>query len=177
MADHHLQQFRDKVRQLNAFLALADANSELLSSLKSCDQHHQVVELARSQGFDIARRWGDLDPAEPVNGENLLSSPCPPAGEESTVVLQRGETWRLELIHSCEASSPPGFWYDQNDHEWVVLLQGNARLQFADDTRLRELCRGDSVMIPAHCRHRVVATDQAPGSVWLALFWQGVYAE
>ena len=26
-------------------------------------------------------------------------------------------------------------------------------------------------------RHRVVATDQAPGSVWLALFWQGVYAE
>lgn len=171
MAEEQLQQFLEKVRQLNAFVALSEADPILRQCLRDCSDHHAVVSLARSRGFEIGRRWGETDPPAAA-GDNLLSAACPPAGDEAITVLQQQPSWRLERIHSCQASSPPGFWYDQSEHEWVVLLQGSARLQFEGEDRERELCRGDSLVIPAHQRHRVVATDPAPGSVWLALFWQ-----
>lgn len=173
MAEAQLQQFLEKVRQLNAFVALSEADSILRQALRDCNDHHGVVALARSRGFEIGRRWGETDPPAP-GGANLLAAACPPAGEECTTVLLEQPTWRLECIHSCQASSPPGFWYDQCEHEWVVLLQGSARIAFdgEEHERERELCRGDSLLIPAHQRHRVTATDPAPGSVWLALFWQ-----
>ena len=80
---------------------------------------------------------------------------------------------RLERIHSCQARSAAGFWYDQREWEWVTLLQGSAQLQFADEDQPRDLSRGDQLLLPPHRRHRVLATDPAPGTVWLALFWPG----
>lgn len=171
MAEDQLQQFLEKVRQLNAFVALSEVDPILRRALRDCSDHHAVVALARSRGFEIGRRWGETDPPAAA-GDNLLAAGCPPAGEECITVLVEQPTWRLERIHSCQASSPPGFWYDQRDHEWVMLLQGSARLEFDGEDHQRELCRGDSLLIPAHQRHRVAATDPAPGSVWLALFWQ-----
>jgi cupin 2 domain-containing protein len=160
VAEAQLQQFLEKVRQLNAFVALSEADPAVGAALRDCSHHHAVVELARRHGFEIGRRWGE---GEAVSSQphNLLAGPCPPPG-----------TWRLERIHSCQAASPEGFWYDQEEMEWVTLLQGSARLRFADEAVARELCRGDSLLIRAHRRHRVEATDPAPGSVWLALFWR-----
>lgn len=176
MAEEQLQQFLEKVRQLNGFVALSEADPILRRALRDCSDHHAVVALARSRGFEIGRRWGDMDPPA-ATGDNLLSAACPPAGAECITVLVAQPTWRLERIHSCQSSSPPGFWYDQNEHEWVVLLQGSARIAFDGEEHERELCRGDSLLIPAHKRHRVAATDPAPGSVWLALFWQEAGAD
>lgn len=170
VAEAHLQQFLEKVRQLNAFVALSEADPALRQALRNCEQHHQVVELARGCGFEIGRRWGEQLPAQPAP-TNLLSQPCPPAGHESSSVLVNGEGWRLERIHSCAASTPADQWYDQAEHEWVSLVQGSALLLFADEAAPRQLCRGDWMLISPHRRHRVVATDPAPGSVWLALFW------
>lgn len=182
MAEAQLQQFLDKVRQLNAFVALSEADPSVREALADCSHHHEVVALARRHGFEIGRRWGEGD-AAPVGERNLLAGPCPPPGQEQVSVLARGETWRLERIHSCQASSPPGFWYDQSEHEWVTLLQGSTRIRLAPDGGsadggdVLELCRGDSLMIPAHRPHRVEATDGEPGSVWLALFWTEACAE
>ena len=78
---------------------------------------------------------------------------------------------RLERIHSCQASSPEGFWYDQPEQEWVTILQGSARIRFADEPEARELNRGDSLLFSAHRRHRVERTDPDPGTIWLALYW------
>lgn len=177
MAEAQLQQFLDKVRQLNAFVALSDADPALREALRNCSHHQEVVALARRHGFEIGRRWGDTDPAPAAAGTNLLAGPCPPPGEERTTVLASGEGWRLERIHSCSASSPPGCWYDQAEHEWVTLLQGSARLRLAgagpgEGEEELELCRGDALLIPAHRRHRLEATDSDPGCVWLALFWR-----
>ena len=172
MAEAQLQQFLEKVKQLNAFVALSEQQPELREALRQCSQHHEVVQLAASHGFEIGRRWGDAPSGpRPSDQTNLLSSPCPAEGSERSDVLASGNGWRLERIHSCLASSPEGFWYDQPELEWVLVLRGSARLQFADEPQVRDLCVGDSLLITPHRRHRVVATDPAPGTLWLALFW------
>jgi cupin 2 domain-containing protein len=171
LAEAQLQQFLEKVRQLNAFVALSEQQPSVRAALRNCNHHHQVVDLARRHGFEIGRRWGEISPPDHGDG-NLLAHPCPPQGQEVSCVLASGSQWRLERIHSCAASSPEGFWYDQPEHEWVTLLQGSARLRFADEPNDRELARGDSLLITPHRRHRLESTDPAPGSVWLALFWQ-----
>lgn len=182
MAEAQLQQFLEKVRQLNAFVALSEAQPDLREALRQCSQHHEVVALASRFGFDIGRRWGDgatvatASPSTPdSNGDhrNLLSGSCPPPGEERVETLLSGPQWRLERIHSNLASSPEGFWYDQSEFEWVLVLRGSARLQFEDEELERDLCVGDCLLITPHRRHRLVATDPDPGTLWLALFWTG----
>ena len=98
---------------------------------------------------------------------NLLS-PLPPAGpDEHVEPLLSRPGLRIERIVSHQHASPPGFWYDQTDDEWVMLAQGSAELEFDDGERLR-LTPGDWLLIPAGRRHRVAATG--PDSVWLAIF-------
>ena len=171
MAEAQLQQFLEKVRQLNAFVALSEAEPSLRQALRDCIDHHAVVALAQSRGFEIGRRWGETEPPRQAEAK-LLATPCPAPGQEISVVLLSQAGWRLERIHSCQAASPPGFWYDQEEHEWVTLLQGSALLELDGETGPLELCRGDSLLLTAHRRHRLLATDPAPGTVWLALFWR-----
>lgn len=58
MADAQLQQFLKKIEQLNAFVALTEAQPDLRQALGDCSNHHDVVQLAAQFGFDIGRRWG-----------------------------------------------------------------------------------------------------------------------
>ncbi len=179
MSEAQLQVFLEKVQLLNAFVALSEARPELRDALRGCSHHHEVVALAAQHGFEIGRRWGDPGPAarnredDPPDQPNLFGGPCPPSGEEHVVELLSGPGWRLERIHSCLASSPAGFWYDQLESEWVLVLRGSAQLHFEDEADPRDLCAGDSLVIPPGRRHRVLSTDPAPGTVWLALFWSG----
>jgi cupin 2 domain-containing protein len=76
---------------------------------------------------------------------------------------------RIERIVSTGQASPPGFWYDQPDDEWVVLLTGGAGLRFADEDAPRELKPGDWLLIPARRRHRVEWTAEDQRTVWLAM--------
>ena len=169
MAAADLERFLEKIRQLNAFVALSERDASLRQALTACAHHNEVVDLARSRGFEISRRWGEPPPAERPS-PSLLGGVVPPPGTESVEVLLATPHLRLERIHSCAASSPPGFWYDQREQEWVCLLQGQARLQFADEPAPRELRTGDSLLIRPGRRHRVLATDPHPGTIWLALF-------
>lgn len=76
---------------------------------------------------------------------------------------------RIERIVSHGHASPEGFWYDQDQHEWVMVLQGAARLRFEDGRR--ELRPGDFVNIPAHRKHRVEWTTPDEPTIWLAVFY------
>jgi cupin 2 domain-containing protein len=170
MAEADLQQFLAKVAQLNGFVALSEQRPELRQALRDCRHHQEVVRLARQWGFEIGRRWGE-QPGREGDGTNLLCSDCPAPGEERVDRLLEFPGLRLERIHSCEASSPARFWYNQQDWEWVCLLQGSARLRFETEAEARDLNRGDAVLIAPHQRHRLEATDPAPGTILLALFW------
>ncbi len=170
VAEADLQQFLAKIAQLNGFVALSEQRPELRRALRDCRHHQEVVRLARQWGFEIGRRWGE-QAGRGGGAENLLNSDCPPPGEERLSVLLELPGLRLERIHSCEASSPSGFWYDQLEWEWVCLLQGSARLRFETEELARDLSRGDAVLIAPHQRHRLEGSDPAPGTIWLALFW------
>jgi cupin 2 domain-containing protein len=80
---------------------------------------------------------------------------------------------RVERIVSTGQASPTGFWYDQAEHEWVLLLQGAAQLtvRMPDGEQTVQLAPGDSLELPAHRRHRIEATCADPPTLWLALFW------
>jgi cupin 2 domain-containing protein len=76
---------------------------------------------------------------------------------------------RIERIVSSGQASPAGFWYEQADAEWVVLLSGEALLRFEDESEARRLRVGDWLYIEPQRRHRVDGTDPAAPTVWLAV--------
>ncbi len=78
---------------------------------------------------------------------------------------------RIERIVSHSSRSPEGFWYDQEESEWVIVLTGSAGLRFEGDDEVLVLKPGDWVDIPAHWKHRVEWTDPVQKTVWLAVFY------
>ncbi|MBY6108552.1 cupin domain-containing protein [Ferrimonas balearica] len=76
---------------------------------------------------------------------------------------------RIERILSHGQVTPQGQWYDQAEDEFVVLIEGAAQLQIEGESQPRQLAAGDWLLLPAHCRHRVVWTDPNQPSLWLAL--------
>ncbi|MCS6927252.1 MAG: cupin domain-containing protein [Candidatus Binatia bacterium] len=102
-----------------------------------------------------------------------LFSPLPEAiPQEIVEILLQTDQWRLERIISAGQTTPPGEWYDQETHEWVILLSGGAKLRFADAPDPVVLRPGDYLLIPAHRRHRVEWTDPQQLTVWLALHYR-----
>lgn len=95
-----------------------------------------------------------------------LSSNLP---DEHFTTLLKATNVRIERIVSHGHASPEGFWYDQDQHEWVVVLQGAARLSMEGD--VKELKSGDYVNILAHQKHRVEWTTPDEPTVWLAIFY------
>ena len=78
---------------------------------------------------------------------------------------------RIERIVSTGQCSPLDFWYDQTEGEWIAVLQGEAGLQFADESEIRHLQAGDCLDIAAHRRHRVAWTAKDQPTIWLAVFY------
>lgn len=89
--------------------------------------------------------------------------------EELIEVLAGGSGVRIERIVSDGHASPEGFWYDQEQSEWVLLVSGSAVLEFED--RKVEMNPGDHLLIPAHRRHRVGSTAATVKTIWLAVFY------
>ena len=91
--------------------------------------------------------------------------------EELVDVVVQSTNLRIERIVSTGHRSPEDSWYDQEEHEWVVVLQGEGRLQFKDAEEVY-MKPGDHVLIPAHQKHRVEWTSPDEPTVWLAVFYK-----
>lgn len=103
---------------------------------------------------------------------NLLGNIPAALPEEVFETLVQAPSARLERIVSNGQASPPGFWYEQPEHEWVLLLSGSAGLFFEGEDETVVLRPGDCVNIPAGTRHRVEWTSTQQPTVWLALHYQ-----
>ncbi len=110
-------------------------------------------------------------PQPPLN--NLFAGIPAEMPDEISEIILKASGFQLERIVSGGQATPAGQWYDQETHEWVVLLSGTAGLWFEGEPEVRVLASGDYLLIPAHCRHRVEWTDPKQPAVWLALHFRG----
>ena len=101
---------------------------------------------------------------------NLFTDLSKNLPDELLTTLLNVANIRIERIVSQGHASPDGFWYDQDEHEWVIVLTGAARLQFEDS--IVEMKPGDFVNIPAHKKHRVEWTTPDEPTIWLAVFYR-----
>ena len=84
------------------------------------------------------------------------------------------DSFRVERIVSRGQASPTEFWYDQDEHEWVVVLSGQALIQLDGKNEPIHLLPGDTLHLPARTKHRVESTDPLQPTIWLAIFWPEV---
>ena len=82
-----------------------------------------------------------------------------------------GQSIRIERIVSKGHTSPETGWYDQEENEWVLVLEGAGTLLFAEGDRQVTLRKGDYLHIPAHAKHKVVWTEPEELTVWLAVHY------
>jgi cupin 2 domain-containing protein len=107
-----------------------------------------------------------------IESGNLFAGiPDTLAAEQITALLTTPNV-RIERIVSRGHTSPPDFWYNQPQGEWVIVLAGSAAVAFEGETSPRTLRSGDHLHIPAHTKHRVVSTDAGEPTVWLAVHYR-----
>ena len=92
------------------------------------------------------------------------------SADEVFEVLARGQDVKIERIISKGHTSPEEGWYDQDQAEWVMVIDGAAELTFEPD-QTRRLNKGDHILIPPHQKHKVSWTDPTKETVWLAVFF------
>lgn len=100
---------------------------------------------------------------------NILADIPEQLPKELFTTLAQAAGVRIERIVSRGHASPADFWYQQQEHEWVILLSGGAVLRW-ESGQEQALAPGDYLMIPAGTRHRVEGTLPDEDSVWLAVF-------
>ena len=103
--------------------------------------------------------------------QNLFADIPVDLPQELVETLLTAGKLRIERIVSRGHASPEGFWYDQPEQEWVLVLQGAARLRFEGSREPLEVNPGDYVHIPAHQRHRVEWTTPQEPTIWLAIHY------
>jgi cupin 2 domain-containing protein len=91
--------------------------------------------------------------------------------DEMSACLAQSKSMKIERIVSRGHRSAPGFWYEQQDNEWVLLVKGEAELRFEKENRVVHLTEGMYVNIPAHEKHRVEWTREGVDTIWLAVFY------
>ncbi|MEL6496759.1 MAG: cupin domain-containing protein [Cyanobacteria bacterium J06623_7] len=101
---------------------------------------------------------------------NIFDLPANLLPQELIESLLSQDDILIERIISTGQTTPPGEWYDQNKNEWVIVLQGEGELSYADNSRIK-LTAGDYLLIPSHQKHRVEYTSTEPPCIWLAIFF------
>ena len=100
--------------------------------------------------------------------KSLLANITEAGEEEQFDLLLKSPNCRIDRIVSSGHSSPKGFWYDQENDEFILLVQGEAVLEFEDG--MVTLKAGDHLYIPKNCKHRLEKTSIDPVCIWLCVF-------
>lgn len=103
---------------------------------------------------------------------NLFAAVDAATPDEQVQALLTAPGLRVERIVSTGQASPPGFWFDQDWDEFVLLVSGAAGVLIEAEVATRSLGPGDHLIIPAHVRHRVEWTSASGPTVWLAVHYR-----
>lgn len=110
---------------------------------------------------------GNFLDALPVSAQDQVQERA--QDEEIFQTLLTHANVRIERIISTGQLSPTGFWYEQSQAEWVLVVQGSASIRFEDELNCRDLKTGDYLYIAPRRRHRVEMTQADPPTIWLAV--------
>jgi cupin 2 domain-containing protein len=102
---------------------------------------------------------------------NIFSNIPTELPDELVEALLNAANVRIERIVSHGHATPEGHWYDQKQHEWVILLKGAALLQFENEKAAVKIMPGEFINIPAHQKHRVEWTTPDEPTIWLAIHY------
>ena len=98
---------------------------------------------------------------------NIFDMPQLPLSEELlTVLAENGSTRIVRIISTGQTTD----WYDQDETEFVTLLEGNAVIEY-ESGRSVKLGKGDTLVIKPHEKHKVSYTSNNPPCVWLCIFY------
>lgn len=100
--------------------------------------------------------------------KNIFSNISEVGDEEQFSLLGKSPNCRIERIVSAGYSSPKEFWYDQENDEFIILIQGEATLEFEDG--MVDMKAGDYLIIPKGRRHRIEKSSFEPACIWLCVF-------
>lgn len=89
--------------------------------------------------------------------------------EEIFNTLFEKDNLKIERIVSNGHCTAKDQWLEQDRDEWVVLIQGAAKLLFKESKQIVDLNPGDYILILAFCKHRLEWTDCNQKTVWLAV--------
>ena len=120
--------------------------------------HFDAALSLRTDGVPVARNAMSM--------ENIFKQISGAAGEEEFLTLLERNGVKIQRIVSHASSTPENDWYDQAYTEWVLVVRGNAILEFDGGERI-DLQEGDYLTIPPHARHRVDETG--PETIWLVV--------
>ena len=84
--------------------------------------------------------------------------------EEIVDILKENEDVKIERIISTGQVSD---WMVQEKREYVLLIQGNAVIEFNDKTV--EMKSGATIFIEKRKRHRVAYTSENPCCIWFCV--------
>jgi cupin 2 domain-containing protein len=101
--------------------------------------------------------------------DNLFSNIPEVFSEEIFNTIFEDNNLKIERIISLGNCTSKDQWLEQDRDEWVLLIQGNARLLFKESSLMLELKKGDHVLIKANTKHRVEWTDPRQKTVWVAV--------
>ena len=104
-----------------------------------------------------------------MNKYNIFEEIIIDKNEEKFFEIFKNETIKVEKIVSNGQKSPDNFWYEQEESEFILLLDGFAILEFED--RIIELKKGDCLNIKAMEKHRVKFTSLDEPTIWFAVFY------
>lgn len=92
------------------------------------------------------------------------------AGNDSEIFeeLLNLENIKIERIISTGQKTKEGEWLEENESEWVILLQGTSIVIFESGEKYN-LKKGDYLFIPSNMKHRVEYTSENPKCIWLAV--------
>lgn len=102
--------------------------------------------------------------------ENIFSNIPEEIPDELFHTLLSKKQIKIERIVSKGHTSETHNWYDQIQDEWIIVLEGQAILQFELPSSCVKLKKGDYLLIPAHKKHRVHWTDPNQNTIWLAIY-------
>ncbi|MBK2124195.1 cupin domain-containing protein [Fangia hongkongensis] len=101
---------------------------------------------------------------------NLYQYPEPNEHEMFDTLLSQGNV-SIERIVSCGQTTPKDKPYIQAQNEWVIVLQGEARIKIEDNEEIL-LEKGAHLFIPKNAKHWVTFTSTNPPVLWLAVHFK-----